>query len=75
MCAATQKPTGMVQSAWPPLTTMPLRTALTPISPLMVTSYKPIPPVCTWIFTVSIQPKFETISDGGSHSSEAFEDF
>eukprot|EP00978_Attheya_sp_CCMP212_P006773 scaffold15755_cov39-Attheya_sp.AAC.1 len=47
------------------------RTALTPISPLMMTLYKPIPPVCTWIL-VSIQPVFETISDGGSLIKKVF---
>ena len=49
-----------VQSAWPPLTTMPLRTALTPLYPPTMLSYKPIPLVCTWIL-VLIQIVFETI--------------
>eukprot|EP00978_Attheya_sp_CCMP212_P030919 scaffold115240_cov67-Attheya_sp.AAC.1 len=34
-----------------------------------MTSYKPIPLVCTWIL-VSIQPVFETISDGGWQSDQ-----
>jgi hypothetical protein len=45
--------------------------ALTPISPLMMTSYEPIPPVRAWIL-VSIRRVFETISDGGSLIKKVF---
>jgi hypothetical protein len=48
-----------------------LRTALTPLYPLTMLSYKPIPLVCTWIL-VSIQLVFETISDGGSLIKKVF---
>eukprot|EP00978_Attheya_sp_CCMP212_P012784 scaffold31967_cov59-Attheya_sp.AAC.1 len=53
MCAATQKLTGTVQSAWSPLTTMPLRTALTRLNLLTMSSYKPIPLVRTWILVLT----------------------